>query len=171
MQMMINLKTRYVIVLAVIVFILSSTIMQIFRINDALPNFGVILSIILAALSTKRNAAVFAFIYGALQDVFLGRLLGANFLIYGVLVYMTLLIIEVMFKGNFMTPIFLVGIGTLIYHILFYFIMFFFQSTIPFGLLWRKILTEMAMNTVLGYFIYALVFKRVHGYKLGDYNA
>lgn len=145
--------------------------MQIFRINDALPNFGVILSIILAALSTKRNAAVFAFIYGALQDVFLGRLLGANFLIYGVLVYMTLLIIEVMFKGNFMTPIFLVGIGTLIYHILFYFIMFFFQSTIPFGLLWGKILTEMAMNTVLGYFIYALVFKRVHGYKLGDFNA
>lgn len=171
MQIMINLKTRYVVVLAVIVFILSSTIMQIFRINDALPNFGIILSIVLAALSTKRNATVFAFIYGALQDVFLGRLLGANFLIYGVLVYMTLLIIEVMFKGNFMTPLFLVGIGTLIYHVLFYFIMFFFQSTIPFGLLWEKIITEMAMNTLLGYFIYALIFKRIHGYKLGDYNA
>ena len=166
-----NLKTRYVVLLAFIVFILSSTILQIFRINDAMPNFCIILSIVLASLSTKRNAIVFAFIYGALQDVFLGRLIGANFLIYGVLVYVTFLIIEVMFKGNFMTPIFLVALGTLTYHILFYFIMFFFQSTIPIDLLWGKILTEMAMNTLFGYFIYAHVFKWVHGYKLGDYNA
>ncbi|OJV64497.1 MAG: rod shape-determining protein MreD [Clostridiales bacterium 38-18] len=165
------MKYRYIILLALVNFILSSTLFQLFRINGAMPNFTIVIAIILAALSTSQNAYIFAFISGAMQDIFLGRMLGVNFMIYGLIVYLVLYLVEVLFKGNFMTPLFLMAIGTIIYHFVFYLIMFFIQSTIPFSLMYLKIATEIAMNVLIGYFIYAWVFKRVHGYKLGDFNA
>lgn len=165
------MKTRYVILLVIVNFIFSSTLLQVFRINGAIPNLAIVISVVLASLSTKRNALTFALLSGAIQDVFLGRLLGVNFLIYGVIVLLTVVLIEVMFKGNFLTPLFLVGLGTVIYHIIFYFIMFFFQSTIPFEMLYMKISTEVMLNSLIGFLIYARVFKSVHGYKLGDFNA
>lgn len=166
-----KMKTRYVVLLVVANFIFSSTLLQILRINGAIPNMTIIISVVLASLSTKRNALTFALLSGAFQDVFLGRLLGVNFMIYGVVVLLTIVLIEVMFKGNFLTPLFLIGLGTVIYHIIFYFIMFFFQSTIPFEMLYVKISTEVLLNSFIGYFIYARAFKRAHGYKLGDFNA
>ncbi|GAB6109599.1 rod shape-determining protein MreD [Fusibacter bizertensis] len=165
------MKYRYIILMAIVNYILASTIMQLFRINGALPNFVIVISIVLASLSSSKSAYLFAFVSGAMQDVFLGRMLGVNFIIYGLIVYLVLLLIEVMFKGNFITPIFLMAIGTLIYHLFFYLIMFFVQSTIPFSLMITKIMTEVLLNAIIGYFIYAIVFKRVHGYKLGDFNA
>ncbi|MCA0383998.1 MAG: rod shape-determining protein MreD [Firmicutes bacterium] len=165
------MKIRTVVVIAFVNFILSSTILQLFRINDAVPNFCIILSIVIATLSTPKNAFVFAFTSGLLQDVFLGRMLGVNFLIYGLLVFGAIKIIDIMFKGNFITPIVLMGMGTLFYHIVFYVIMFFFQSTIPLNLMLSKIIMETLMNSLIGYFIYAIIFNRVNGYKLGDFNA
>ncbi|HAS73321.1 MAG TPA: rod shape-determining protein MreD, partial [Clostridiales bacterium UBA8960] len=161
------MKTRYVVLLVFINFILSSTLFQIFRINGALPNFSIIITVVLASLSSKRNAFTFALLSGAIQDVFLGRMLGINFLIYGLIVYISIILIEVMFKGNFLTPIFLIGLSTIFYHFIFYIIMFFVQSTIPLNLMYVKIISEVVMNSVLGTLIYSRVFGRVHGYKLG----
>lgn len=166
-----KMKTRYIVLLVFINFILSSTILQIFRINGSLVNMTIVISVVLASLSTKRNAFTFALLSGAVQDVFLGRVLGVNFIIYGMIVYMTVYLIEIMFKGNSLTPIFLIGLGTVVYHFTFYIIMFFFQSTIPFELLYIKISTEVVMNCIIGFFIYSWVFRKVHGYKLGDFNA
>jgi rod shape-determining protein MreD len=166
-----DMKTRYVILLAFLNFIFSSTIFQLLRINGTLFNTCIIISVILAALSTKENAIVFALISGALQDVFLGRILGVNFILYGLIVYVTIRLVEVMFKGNFITPLFLVVLGTFIYHFGFYIMMFFLQSTIPLALLYSKIMTEVLINSIIGFIIYAHTFKKVHGYKLGDFNA
>lgn len=169
--MVIDMKYRYIILIAFANFILSSTLLQLFRINDALPNFCIILSIVLASLSTDRNAYMFAGVSGLLQDFFLGRMLGVNLLLYVLIVYFTLYLIEIMFKGNFLTPIFLILFGTVFYHFSFYLIMFFVQSTIPISMMIVKIITEIVYNIFIGYWIYAFVFKQVHGYKLGDFNA
>lgn len=166
-----KMKYRTIILIAFVNFILSSTLLQLFRINDALPNFCIILSIVIAALSNDKNAYIFAAFSGVFQDFFLGRMLGVNFLLYVLIVMMTLYLIEIMFKGNFLTPLFLIAFGTLFYHFSFYIIMFFVQSTIPLSMMLTKIITEVFYNMFLGYWIYAFVFKRVHGYKLGDFNA
>lgn len=165
------MKYRYIILIAIVNFILSSTIFQLFRINDALPNFCIILSIILASLGNSRQAYLFALLSGLMQDVFLGRMIGVNFMIYGLIVLITVNLIEIMFKGNFITPVFLISVGTIFYHFVFYVIMFFVQSTIPFELMAIKIATEVLYNGILGYLIYSKAFKKVHGYKLGDFNA
>jgi len=165
------MKYRYIFTIAIINFILSSTLFQILRINGALPNFCIIISIILASLGNSRQAYLFALVSGLMQDLFLGRMIGINLLIYGLIVLITINLIEIMFKGNFITPVFLIVIGTVFYHFLFYIIMFFVQSTIPFELMATKIGTEVIYNGIIGYLIYSKAFKKVHGYKLGDFNA
>lgn len=165
------MKYRYVVLLGLLTFILSSTILQIFRINDALPNLCIILSIILTVLYSKEHGYIFAVTVGALSDVFLGKVLSANLLIYVLIIFMISRMSNVMFKGNFLTPIFLTVLSTFVYHISFYILMFFMQSTIPLELLLVKIVTEVIYNSVLCLLIYSKVFKRINGYKLGDFNA
>ncbi|MBF4694867.1 rod shape-determining protein MreD [Fusibacter ferrireducens] len=165
------MKYRYVVLIGLINFILMSTIFQIFRINDALPNLCIILSIVFVALFSDKHAYIYALTCGALQDVFLGKILGINLLLYVLIVYVVIRLERVMFKGNFLTPFFLIAFATVLYHILFYIMMFFLQSTIPLSLLIVKIVTEIVYNSVLGLFFYSVIFKKLNGYKLGDFNA
>lgn len=165
------MKYRTVVILSIVNFILSSSIFQVLRINDAIPNFCIILSIVLLALVSKNHAYVFAGLSGLFQDVFLGRMIGTNLLVYILLVYIASRLISSLFIGNYATPIFVVSISTVLYHVLFYIIMFFFQATVPFDMLYEKILTEVVYNSLIGLGIYSIAFKRFNGYKLGDYNA
>lgn len=165
------MKYRYIVLIGFVNFILMSTVFQIFRINDALPNLCIILSIPLIALLSDKHAYVYAITYGAFQDVFLGKILGINLILYVLIVYLITRLEKIMFKGNFLTPVFLIALSTFIYHLGFYIFMFFLQSTIPLGLMYTKILTEMIYNSIIGLILYAIIFKRLNGYKLGDFNA
>lgn len=165
------MKTRYVILLSFLSYILMSTVFQIVRINDALPNLCIILSIVFATLYSEKEAYVFAMVYGIMQDVFLGKVLGVNLLLYLIIVYVVSRAESILFKGNYLTPVFLVFMATGFYHIGVYFFMFFLQSTIPFEMMLPKIITEIIYNSIIGVFVYAFYFKRLNGYKLGDFNA
>lgn len=165
------MKYRTVILLSILNFILSSSIFQVLRINDAIPNFCIILSIVILALVSNRHAYIFAGLSGLFQDIFLGRMIGTNFLVYMLIVYISGRLLSELFIGNFATPVFVVSVATILYHVFFYLIMFFFQATVPFAMLYEKILTEIVYNSLLGLVIYAIAFKRLNGYKLGDYNA
>jgi len=165
------MKMRYVLVMVLINFILMSTILQQVRINGVMPNFIIIFSIIFAVLYSEQHGYVFAILSGLLQDTFLGKVLFINTIIYAFLVYLAVRVESIMFKGNDMTPFFIIGFSTLIYHLTFFVFMFFLQSAIPIQLLVGKIITEVVLNTLIGLFVYRVIFKRVFGYRLGDYNA
>jgi rod shape-determining protein MreD len=162
---------RYAFLMALAVFILSSTILPSFRINDALPNFCIIISIVFLVLFSENHAYAFAIVYGGLQDIFLSRVIGIHMVSYLVIIYFLSKWIEVLFKGNFLTPAFLMVVSTMMYHLVYYLLAFFMQIALPLSILIERILTESLINTLLGVILYAIVFKKVNGYKLGDYNA
>lgn len=136
-----------------------------------MPNLCIIFSIVFIAHVSERHALCFAIVSGVLQDVFLGKIIGVNVIAYVGIVYAASYLIRVLFKGNYLTPIFLVATATGLYHFIFYVVMFFFQSTIPLSLLMERIATEVVLNSIIGLWFYAIVFKKVNGYKLGDFNA
>ncbi len=165
------MKYRTVVILGLITFLLSSTLLQIIRFNDALPNLCIILCIVLTVLYSPKHGYVFAITTGMLNDIFLSKVLSVNLIIYILIVFVVYRLSDLMFRGNFLTPIFLTIISTLMYHVLFYIFMFFLQSTVPLSLLYVKIITEIVMNSVLTLLIYRVIFKRINGYQLGDFNA
>lgn len=165
------MKLRYVAILAVIAFIFASSILPSFRIMGSLPNFCIIISVILLVLYSSKHAYTFAIIYGLLQDVFLGRLMNLNLFAYIIMLFVISKWIEILFKGNFLTPLFLMTASTSIYHVVQFIIAFFFQISLPFDVIVTRIIIEVILNSLIGLFIYSIIFKSVNGYKLGDYNA
>ncbi|MBM7560759.1 rod shape-determining protein MreD [Fusibacter tunisiensis] len=165
------MKYRSVVLLGILNFILSSSLLQIVRINDAMANLCIIFSIVIMALVSEKHAYVYVLVYGFLQDVFLGRMIGANVFTYLIIVFVAARLIHVLFVGNYVTPIFLVILSTVMYHFVFYLITFFFQATVPLEMLYVKIITEVVLNSLIALFVYAFAFKKINGYKLGDYNA
>jgi rod shape-determining protein MreD len=148
-----------------------STLFQQFRVFGVLANLCIVFSIIFAILFSEQHGYIFAIVSGLLQDTFLGKVLFVNTIIYTVLIYLTVRIEKIMFKGNDLTPIFLIGMATVFYHLMFFAFMFLLQSTIPIHQLAANILIEVILNCTIGLIIYRFVFKNVFGYKLGDYNA
>jgi len=165
------MKYRWVILIAIVNFILMSSIFQIFRINDTLANTALILAVIFAILYSEKHGYLMVLISGALQDIFLGKILVVNVLVYIIVLYLVIRVSRILFKGNFLTPIFVMAIATIAYHFFFYFIMFFLQSTIPIAFLWEKITTEIILNCLIGTVIYSRYYKKTFGYRLGDFNA
>ncbi len=165
------MKTRTIVLIAFLNFILSSTLLQVVRINGAMPNLCIIFSILLLVHYDEKSAYVFAVLSGVLQDVFLGRLLAVNVIAYIAVVYYASWIIKTLFKGNYLTPIFIVTTGTLVYHFVLSVLYFFFQISLPFAIIAPRIVTEVVYNCIIGFVFYAFLFKKVNGYKLGDYNA
>lgn len=165
------MKIKTLVFLGVLNFILSSTILQLVRINGAMPNLCIIFSILILVHYDARSAFVFAGTNAVLQDIFLGRMLGVQLIAYFAIIFYAVYIVEMLFKGNYLTPIFLVSTGTVLYHMVQFVIYFFFQMSIPLSIVGPRIITEIVYNCVLGFILYAFIFKRINGYKLGDYNA
>ncbi|MBS7526833.1 rod shape-determining protein MreD [Fusibacter paucivorans] len=165
------MKKIIVFLLAIANFILMSTLFQQFRVYGVLANLCIVFSIIFAILFSEQHGYIFAVVSGLLQDTFLGKVLFVNTIIYTILVYVTVRVERIMFKGNDMTPIFLISMATIAYHLIFFVFMFLLQSTIPIHQLAMHIIIEVILNSIIGLIIYRLVFKNVFGYKLGDYNA
>lgn len=165
------MKIKSVLLLSLINFILSTTLLQVLRINGAMPNFCIIISIILLVHFDLKSAFIFAAINAILQDVFLGRILGVQVFAYLAVVLFCSYIVVQLFKGNYLTPILLFTSGTLVYHGVLFVFYFFLQMTLPLSIIGPKIAIEVGYNTIIGFMIYAFIFKRINGYKLGDYNA
>lgn len=165
------MKLRTACLSALGVFIFSGTLLQLVRIDGVMPNLVLVLSVIFAVLYSLRSALAFAVVSGILQDLFLGRMLSVYVVIYVIVVLVSARSVEVVFKGNYLTPVLLIVTGTLIFHVLFFLVMFFFQAQIPLSILYRRIGIELIYNVLIGQVLYSLFYRRVHGYKLGDRHA
>ena len=156
----------YVVLLALINFILQSTVLQTIRIYDVTINTSVVLIVFLALVSTNRNALTAAVVSGMLQDVYYSWALGVNLFIYLGLAIVIDMIDESVFKDNSKTPLILVTGGTLFYHLFYTAFMILLRMPIIWPELAVKVGLEIVMNGIFGYFVYKYFIKRMVGYEL-----
>lgn len=154
----------YVVLIAIINFILLSTIFQYFRIYDVIPNTILVLLVSITMITNRKYGFVFAITSGILCDVFLSRVLVINLIIYLVIVFFLSLFEESLFEGNFVTPIFMIGISTAIYYSIYFILMFLLNSLIPIELIIDKLLVEVIYNCVIGMFVYFYMYRKVNGH-------
>lgn len=160
------MKNRTVIVVMLINFLLSVTILQGIRINGVLANTTIILVVSFAIIYGSREGFVAAITAGILQDLFVSKIIGINLICYVVIAVAIGLFDESLFKDNVLTPIVMFVLSTFSYHIIFYFFMFFFSDTLTIDYLIPVVLTEVVYNTVLGVIMYGVILRRTHGYGL-----
>lgn len=160
------MKWIYVWVLAILNFILQTTIFEALRINGVAVNTSLILVVFMGLVFSNRDALTAAVISGLLQDIFYGWAIGVNIFIYVAIAILIDMIDESVFKDKSMTPFVLIAGSTILYHILYMAFMFILRVPIDLPMLLIKTAIELVMNIVLGLLIYKHVIKRVIGYEL-----
>jgi rod shape-determining protein MreD len=112
------MKTRYVLILNLLIFLLQSTVVQHFRIAKIIPNFNIIAIVILVIYFDLKTVITYSIIAGLLQDLFLSPYIGINVFLY-LIVALTITNFESVFnKVSIISPVFLVTIATSVYNIL-----------------------------------------------------
>lgn len=162
---MLNYVFTFIII--ILNFILQTTVFKHFSIMGVSPNTTLIMVVIFALLRGKYSGAFVGLTAGLLQDIFFGKVIGINALIYFLIGYTVGLLDDKVFKENLILP-FLTMLGsTLTYHIVYYFFMVFLSIDISFTIMLKDItLIEMIYNSILTILIYRRVLKHYKGPKI-----
>lgn len=165
-----KIKTWLLLIIAVSVFILNTTLFQLLRVSDTLPNIGLIIAVILTYLFGFREGMVFGVIYALLIDLYVSKFIGMNLLIYPLILVGVYYFSKKFYKGSVIAPIIILIAMTICYYFGYFILMFLLQSTIQIKDIYEKLLIEGVYNTVLGYVLFYIVFWRVQGHRLGEHN-
>ncbi|MDO4799739.1 MAG: hypothetical protein Q4A52_04395 [Bacillota bacterium] len=164
------MKWYFVPIVAVLSYVLSTTIFQVLRIHNTLFHTGIILTVILTILTGIRNGLIYSAIYALLIDLFVSKFLGLNLLLLPSVALAVHFVSVHLYNNSITMPALMFVLGTVAYHAAYYIIMFLFRSALPIASVFDKFLIEVVYNLVVGYLIYFLLFRFVKGFRLGDNN-
>lgn len=160
------MKTRTILLLSFIIFILHSTLFQFLRIYGIMPNISLIFIVVFSAIYPEKEGLIIAGFLGLFQDVFLSITLGINLLIYIPIAYVIHTMEVSLFKDNFLTPVVFMAVSTLFYYLAYFSFMYFLDANIVFEKFMIVGLKEMLYNVVIGVFIYSKFLMREYGFSL-----
>lgn len=161
------MKDRYLVLISLGLVILQTTILQLIRIKEIMPNILLIWLIIAIVLFGRLVGIKVALYLGVFTDVLIGKGLAVNLTIYLIVAIVISLIEEKIFKDNYITPVVLIVLTTVFYHV-FYGVVHYF-STGQFLLMARIFtvaLPEVIYNLIVGVALYVMSFKLYMGYQM-----
>ncbi len=161
------MKSIYLIAIALAIVIVQTTIMQLFRIFDVAPNLMLIWLIIAAVIFDRMTSFKAAFFAGLFTDILIGKGIGISIAIYIPIVIVIASLEEKIFKDNYITPVILIVMSTLYYH-LFYLLVHYFSTGdfVLFPRLFTIVLPETLYNLAIGVICYVLAFRISKGYQM-----
>lgn len=160
------MKTRTLLLLAFVIFILHSTVFQFLRIYGIMPNISLIFIVVFSAIFPEKEGLILALFLAIFQDVFLSMTLGINLLIYVPIALVIHMMEDSLFKDNFLTPVAFLGISTLFYYLAYFSFMYFLDGNVVFKPYMIVGIKEMLYNIVVGVFVYSKFLMREYGFSL-----
>ncbi len=161
------MKSVYLILIALVIVILQTTVMQLFRVVGVVPNLMLIWLIIAAVIFDRLTSFKAAFFAGLFTDILISKGIGMHIAIYIPIVVVIASLEEKIFKDNYITPVILIVMSTAYFH-LFYLIVHYFSTGdfVLFPRLFTIVFPETLYNLVLGVICYVLAFRISEGYQM-----
>lgn len=157
----------FTVLILILNFILQTTVLKHFSIMGVAPNTALILVVIFALLRGKYSGAFAGLIAGLLQDIFFGKIIGINALIYFLVGYIVGLLDDKVFKENLVLPFLTILGSTFVYHMVYYLFMVFLSTNVSLAIMMKDIVViEMIYNSVITILIYRRVLKHYKGPKI-----
>jgi len=170
----ITIKYRYLFLIIVANFILQSTIFQAFKVNQVTANFTLVLVLMITIIYGIERGLFTAVFAGLFTDVFLSMAIGLNLFILVIIAFLMFLLGRPLFTGNKWTLVLLTVFSTIIYHLLYFFFMYFLYKGVSFKLVMTHIVPmEIILNAFVCYVAYSLAIRLLDRYYMdqkGDYN-
>ncbi len=161
------MKTIYLFAVALLIVVLQTTLLQLFRIGDVVPNLMLIWLIICAVICGRFISFKAALLAGLLTDILIGKGIAIHVAIYVPIVLVIASLEERIFKDNYITPPILIVMSTLYYHAFFLVVHYFSTGDfVLFTRLFSVILPELVYNLAIGVACYVLAFRIAAGYQM-----
>ncbi len=161
------MKSIYLIAIGLVIVILQTTVMQLFRIAGIVPNLMLIWLIIAAVIFDRMTSFKAALIGGLLVDILIGKGIAVHIAIYIPIVLVIASLEEKIFKDNYITPVILIVLSTLYYHAFFLLVHYFSTGDfVLFGRLFSVIIPELLYNLCIGVICYVCAFRISAGYQM-----
>ncbi len=144
--------------LIVLFFIFQTSFFCFFNHFNVIPNFSLILLIILAMLSDGLTGGILGFMTGMLYDAMIFDIFGVYTLIYFFIGAITGSFSDDMLRENYLVYGTITGLSTLVMHFLLYLILFFLRFRVQTaGSILPGIILETVINAVLAVFVLKFV--------------
>ncbi len=161
------MKTRLILLISVITYILQTTIVSHIQIGGIHPNLLIMVLVIFILIFEKNEGYYVAVIFGFLQDIMATKALGINTLIY-ILIAITLYRFKEVFFSEFRISVMIaVAIAGFFYHMAYYTVsVFILDNTRTFQFALSTGAVESILNILIVYIIYGTLFKYLKGHPL-----
>ncbi len=160
------MKIRWLFLLALLTYILETSVFQMVRISGVMPNVSLVLVVTFCVVFGRREGMILGAFSGLLTDLFVTKVLGINFMLYLLIAWVIGSLEDSIFKDNFLTPIVLTAVSTIVYQAIYLGIFFLFRSPFDDTRLFMIVGIEIVLNAIVGVFLYGWLFKRQYGYGL-----
>ncbi|MDO4753438.1 MAG: rod shape-determining protein MreD [Bacillota bacterium] len=151
-----------------VTYLLATSWIQYFRFFGVIFNAGIVLVVLFALLSDRKNTISAAFVYGILVDFYASRLLGINLLLYLLIAFVMLKLVERLYRESITLPYLLFFISTAMYYAGYMFIMAVFRMSLPFSVILKILMLETLYNLLVGIGMYYLVMRFKQGRRTND---
>ncbi|KAF0091540.1 MAG: hypothetical protein FD141_1329 [Fusobacteria bacterium] len=142
---------------------------------SSLKFFGANLNIILIIIVSmsffisSRTALIYAGVAGLLEDIFIGAMIGSNFLLLIIVVYLVRTYSSRVIRENIITPLIIVFTSSITYYFLMGAILFIAGKGYYLNLMYmHNILNGSIYNLIIALIIYPMCYLVLHKYK-GEY--
>lgn len=152
-------------------FIFQTTIFRFFEIFGVIPNTTLLLVLFFSFLFKERYGIVYGVVFGLLQDIFFGEIIGIAALIYFTIGIFTYEIKSYVYKDTLFTPLIITFIGGTYYHLMYWLLMKLFASNIDFLYILKSIYAmEIFYDILIALVMYKILFKRFFDYDYRRYG-
>lgn len=161
------IKFRWLFAIILVNYILQSTIFQAIKINGISANFTLVLVIVITIIYGLISGLFTAVLAGLLVDVFLSMTIGINLLILVIIATLISIVARPLFTGNKLTLIFMTGLSTALYHLIYFFFMYFLNEGMSFTAVMSGIVPyEIIMNSIVCVIMYTIGVRWIERHKL-----
>ncbi len=163
----ISIKYKWLFLIIVINYILQSTLFQAMEINGIAANFTLVLVIVITIIYGLASGLFTAVFAGLFVDAFLSMAVGINVFILVIIAVLISIVGRPLFTGNKLTLFFMTALSTTLYHLMYFFFMYFLNKGVSFGDVMTHIVPlEIILNSIVCVIVYQIVTKWIERYKL-----
>jgi rod shape-determining protein MreD len=162
-----QIKYRTLLLIIGLNYIFQSTIFQAFKVNGIAANFTLVLVLLVTIFYGLLCGIFTATLAGLLADVFFSMAIGINLFILIVIAVLISIIGRPLFTGNKLTLIFMTSLSTVLYHLMYFFFMYFLNKGISFKTVFQHIVPyEIVLNSIVCVIAYAIAIRWIERHKL-----
>ena len=159
-------KSIAFVILALICFLLQTSLFSYLRLADITPNLLIILTVTTAISCGKLDGMMIGLLCGLMYDLTFGHLFGMFTLLYILVGYFCGLTAHLYYKDDLTYPLVSVALSDLFYGIYVYVLSFLTRGRLDIFFYFRRIiLPEMAYTVILTIFVYRILFTATGYFK------